>query len=94
MEADVAQGVAYEINAFMRPGWQLKEFDEYFVVIPSRDDVRSADFEAQLKDEVWSLTRLLAYSNFVSISKRANGGYEVKSNMESGGGFVVRFEPN
>ncbi len=87
MNPDIAQGVAYELNGALLPGWRLRQLDGRFVVSPSPIDA------VVLRDEVWRLARLIAYDNFVSIAKTAGGGYEVASRMASGSGFVVQFDP-
>ena len=96
MEESIRQGINAELNFTLKPGWsqRLEPGRESFrVSLPQNEPDKSAA-RAELYSEVWRIARFVAYSNFSSISKNPDGGYTLKSNMESGNGYEILFDPS
>jgi hypothetical protein len=93
MDQDTAMGVAAELRAFLKSGW-TSTYDAIRFEVKSPTSVKaSKESEDELVDEVWRISRLIAYRNFVSIRQENDGGFTVVSTMKSGNGFEIKFLP-
>ena len=93
MNPDIALGVSSELRFLLKDGWLLQQDVERFRINPPSGSSTQANFKDILYAEVWRVAQFVAYANFVSITKRADGGYVIVSRMASGDGFEIDFEP-
>ena len=96
MEESIELGINAELDHILKPGWSQRleyENDLFRVMLPQNEPDKSTA-RAELYSEVWRIARFVAYSNFSSISKNPDGGYTLKSNMESGNGYEILFDPS
>ena len=93
MRSDIAQGVAIELNFLLKPGWKLFEEPEHFRIVAPSALNRIETASIDLRHEVWRIAQFVAYSDYVSIQKTAEGGYRLISKTASGEGFEIAFDP-
>jgi hypothetical protein len=96
MEPSIAQGVAVELNYLINEGWKggwkfIVESDG-FRIIPPVELTSQPDFADVLRDYVWNVSAFVSYSNYVCIELRDDGGYIMRSHMDSGHGYFIIFE--
>jgi hypothetical protein len=97
MEPSIAQGVAVEldylINEGWKGGWKFVAEPDGFRIIPPIELTSRSDFADILQEYVWNVSAFVAYANYVSIELTDDGGYLMRSQMESGNGYYIIFEP-
>ena len=94
MHPDTALGVTAELNYLLKEGWKAVRETERIRVVPPQTAASDPRFNEFLQDEVWRIARFIAYGDFVSIERKADGGYRVYSRITNGGAFEVVFEPH
>jgi hypothetical protein len=96
MEASVAQGVAVELDYLINEAglsvWKFSEERDGFRVVPPPDLAAKLNFPEILIDFVWTVSRFVAYGNYMSVQLLTNGDYLLSSHMESGHGYEIVFE--
>jgi hypothetical protein len=93
MHEDIEQDVSAELKFFLKPNWKHKVENGRFRVTLPEGEVERREAIDELYDEVWRIGRLVAYRNFSSIGKNPDGGYTLKSQMASGYGYEILFDP-
>ncbi len=92
MNPDTALGLSAELEFLLQSGWlQIREAERIRIVAPV-DAISSKRFADDLKSEVWRIARFVAYPDFVSITRNGDGGYSIRSKIDSGGSFEILFE--
>jgi hypothetical protein len=97
MEPSIEQGVAYELhylfNEKMQTGWQFVIDNDRFVAVPPLTLTAQDNFAQLLEQFVLEVSSFVAYGHYVSIERRADGGYTMRSSLDSGNGYQIDFEP-
>lgn len=89
MTEDIAQAVAIELGHILKPGWTFVEEADRFVIAPPNSVTSDAGKMQILLEEAWRIARFVSYTNHSSISRSADGSFQIDSHMESGNGFKV-----
>lgn len=97
MEPSIEQGIAYELhylfNERAKTGWQFTIDNDRFVAVPPLHLAAQEDFSQELEKIVLEVSNFVAYKYYISIDLRSDGGYTVQSELESGNGYRIDFEP-
>jgi hypothetical protein len=89
MTEDIAQAISIELGHILKPGWSFKEETDHFVVLSPSSVATDGSRLQIVLDETWRIARFVAYANFSSISKAADGAFLIESHMSSGNGFKI-----
>ena len=97
MEPSIEQGIAYELhylfNERAQTGWQFIIDNDRFVAVPPLSVAAQDNFPQLLKQFVLEVSSFVAYQYYVSIDRNADGGYTLRSSLESGHGYQIDFLP-
>jgi hypothetical protein len=81
-----------ELRFALKEGWSFTQEPNRFRIKPPPGRQAGPDFEWLMRSEVWRIVQFVAYADFVSITRHADGGYVVVSRSASGGSFEIVFE--
>ena len=89
---DTQQGVAVELRHIVKDGWELIEEAGRFRIRARSGTLPSQTLDRTLREEAWRIAHFVAYTYFVSISRRKNGNYTIISKRSPGEGFEIVIE--
>jgi hypothetical protein len=92
MTPDIVQGLSAELRFALKEGWSFTQASDQFRIRPPAGSAARPDFQELMRSEVWRIAQFVAYADFVSIERHANGGYTVASRSASGGSFEIAFD--
>ncbi len=90
MDTNTAMALHSELQNILAADWKLSREGDTIVVTSPGSALPQKERIAALQSEAWRIAEFTAYSNFVSIAKTPDDGFEITSYQASGKGFTIR----